>query len=93
MQRFLTAAGLFAAAVALSLTVFFGGAYAVVWLIETFEGDMSECWWAECGTIGESLDDHDLLATVLLAFVAALPGVALLWKSRDRFANRNAKAS
>ena len=93
MPRWFAAAGLFAAAVAVWLTVFFGGAYAVVWFIEIFEGDMSECWWAECGTFGEFLDNHDRLATLLLGFLAALPALAFLSPSRRPMRSRLAIAS
>ena len=82
-----------AVAVAIWVAVFFGGAYALVWLIETFEGDTSECWWAECGTFGELLDDHDLLAAIVLGLLAALPAAAVLWKARGRFANRSPEPS
>jgi hypothetical protein len=76
------ATGVVVAAAVVWLCVFFGTAYGVVWLIERFEGDASECWSSECGTFGEALDDHDLLGAVALAFVAAVPAAPLLWKIR-----------
>jgi hypothetical protein len=93
VRKWVAAAGLLTAAVVIWLTIFFGGAYAVVWLVETFEGEISECGRGECERFGEFLDDHDLLAVVLLAFVAASPAVPLLWKARRRFANRDANPS
>jgi hypothetical protein len=90
MRRFATVAGVLAVAVAVWLAVFFGGAYALVRLTEAHEGDISECNVGQCGMWGEFLDNHDLLATLLLAVLAALPGCALIWW---RFANRNAKPS
>jgi hypothetical protein len=74
------------AAFAVWLAVFFGSAWLIVWLIETFEGETSECWSSECGRFGEFIDDHDLLGTALLALFAALPASVLLWKARRRFA-------
>ena len=91
MARFFAAAALLGAAVVIWLTVFFGGAYVIVWSIETFEGDMSECWWAECGTFGELLDDHDLLAVVLLAVFATVPSAAFLRKTLRRFETPTAR--
>ena len=76
------------AAVAIWLTLFFGGAYALVQLVERFEGDISECDRGECGRFGEFLDEHDLIAVILLALVAAAPAIPLLWKARGRLAGR-----
>ena len=73
------------AAFAVWLAIFFGSAWLIVWLIETFEGETSECWSGQCGRFGEFIDDHDLLATVLLAVFAALPASVVLWKARHRF--------
>lgn len=84
MRRYVAAAGLAAASVAIWLTVFFGGAYALVRLLERLEGGDSECGRAECGRFGEFLDEHDLLAVILLALIAAVPAVLLLWKARSR---------
>ena len=90
MQRFVAAAPLVAAAVLLWFATFYGVGWTVVWLVETYEGDTSECWWAECGTFGEFLDDHDLFAVIVLGVVAALPPAAVLWKGRSVFAGRTA---
>jgi hypothetical protein len=93
VQRFSAAALLVAAAIVLWLATFYASAYALVWLVEAVEGDTSECWSSQCGTLGELIDDHDLLGVVLLAFLAALPAAALLWKARARLADRDAEAS
>ena len=85
MQRFFAAPLLVATAIALWLATFLGAAWVIVWLIETFEGDMSECHVGQCATFGELLDDHDLLTAIVLALVAAVPGAALLWRTRARF--------
>jgi hypothetical protein len=86
VQRFLPVAVVVVAAIVVWLTVFFGTAWVIVALIETFEGDTSECWSSKCGRFGEFIDDHDLLGTVLLAVFAALPTSFLVWKARHRFA-------
>ena len=85
MQRALAAAAVVAAAGAVWAATFFLAAWSIVWLIATFEGETSECWRGECGRFGELLDDHDLLATAVLAAVAALPAAGVLWKARSRF--------
>jgi hypothetical protein len=75
-----------------SLAVFFGGAYALVWLAEATEGDVSECDRGECGVLGELLDEHDLIALLVLALIAAVPAV-LVWTGCGRFARRGAQRS
>ena len=91
MQRVSAAAVVIASAVVLSLATFFGAAAAVVWLVESFEGEISECHRGRCGAFGELLDDHDLLAVIVLGVVAAVPGIALLWAARRRLSGSFAK--
>ena len=93
MQRLSAAALLIGSAVALSLGTFFAAAAILVWLVETFEGDISECNRGQCGTFGELLDDHDLLAVVVHGLFAVLPGAALLWTARSRLASYFARPS
>jgi hypothetical protein len=88
MWRFAPTAAVLATAIAVWLAAFFGAAYALVWLIETFEGNMSECWSSECGRFGEFLDDHQILTLAILALAAALPALAVFWKGRDWVAAR-----
>jgi len=85
MRRAVAAIAVAAAAATVWLAVFLGGGYAVVRFAEAREGDISECDRGQCGTLGEFLDDHDLLAVSVLALVAALPAAVLLWRGRGRF--------
>jgi hypothetical protein len=80
---------LLAGTVAIWLACFYGGAYAFLWFVHAREGDTSECYKGECGPLGEFLDNHDLIAVLILALLAALPACAFLWRARSRFANRN----
>jgi hypothetical protein len=93
VRRLVAAGGLLVASVSIWLTLFFGSAYAIVWLVETYEGPTSECWSSECGKFGEFLDDHDLATVASLAVLAALPAVAVLWRGRWRFIHRDARSS
>jgi hypothetical protein len=74
-----------AVAVTLWFTVFWVTGTLISWLIDTYEGDTSECWWAECGTYGEFIDDHDLFSVIVLGMVATLPSALILWKARRLF--------
>ena len=79
-------AAVLVAAASVSVTLFFGIAWTTVFLIETFEGETSECWSGQCGRFGELVTNHDLLAVTAIAVVAALPAAAVLWKARRVFA-------
>ena len=87
MRRLFAAVPVLAAAFAIWLGVFFGSGYTLVWLIESFEGSMSECWKAGCRPFGEFFDDHERSIVILLAMFAMLPAAAFLWKARTRFVN------
>jgi len=63
--------------------LFFGLAWTIVLLVETFEGNTADCWSAKCGPVGEFLSAHDRLVIGALALAAALPPGALLWKARS----------
>lgn len=93
VHRLGAAALLIVGAVALSLVTFFATAATVVWLVETFEGEISECNRGQCGMFGEFLDNHDLVAVIVLAVFAALPGSALLWMGRSRLTSYLGKSS
>lgn len=76
-------------AVAAWAIAFFGVAYAVVQLVERVNGPQSECRGVNCGTVGNVLYNHDLLATVMLAAFALVPGAAVFRMSRRFLGKRS----
>lgn len=88
MRKIGVAGLVLAAAAAIWLAVFFGGAYAPVRLAEAKEGDISECDRAECGALGEFLDEHDLLGVIVLASLAALVSFAFGRQALRRAADK-----
>jgi hypothetical protein len=86
MQRFLVTMAVVVAAISVSVMLFFGVAWTMVLLVETFEGNTGDCWSARCGRVGEFLTAHTGLVVGSIALAAALPPAALLWKARRVFA-------
>jgi hypothetical protein len=77
-----------AAAGAIWAAVFFAIAYAFVRVVDAVEGDTSECSNADCGFLGRLETDHDLLAVIVFAAVAALPAAIFLWRAWPRRTTR-----
>ncbi len=73
--------------VAVWATIFFGTAYVIVRLVERIDGEQSECHGVNCGTFGNFLHNHDLLATLMLAVFALIPATGIGWAVHRYFAN------
>jgi hypothetical protein len=56
--------------------------------VDAVEGDTSECSNADCGFLGRIQTDHDLLAVIVFAALAALPAGIFLWRAWPRRATR-----
>jgi hypothetical protein len=77
-----------AGAGAIWAAAFFAISYGFVRLVEAaVEGDTSECSNADCGFLGRIQTDHDLLAVIVFAALAALPAGIFLWRTWPRRAS------
>ena len=63
---------------------FFAISYGFVRLVDAVEGDTSECSNADCGFLGRIQTDHDLLAVIVFAALAALLAGIFRWRAWPR---------
>lgn len=73
-----------AVASAIWATAFFAISYGFVRLTGAVEGDTSECSTANCGFLGRIQTDHDVLAVIVFAALAAMPAGIFLWRRWPR---------
>ena len=73
-----------AGAGAIWVTAFFAISYGFVRLVDAIEGDTSECSNADCGLLGRIQTDHDVVAVIVFAALAALPAGIFLWRGWPR---------
>jgi hypothetical protein len=73
-----------AGAGAIWAAAFFAISYGFVRLVDAVEGDTSECSNADCGFLGRIQTDHDLLAVIVFAALAALLAGIFLWRAWPR---------
>jgi hypothetical protein len=77
-----------AGAGAIWAAAFFAISYGFARLVDAVEGDTSECSNAHCRFLGRIQTDHDVLAVIVFAALAALPAGIFLWRAWPRRAAR-----